>query len=70
MCGMEMPDSSSLANQASDLMEQVVRVNRMIELNANDDFMQAQYRALRKDFVDQLNTLLHSVRLELTEVVA
>ena len=67
---MEEFENVPLEIQASDLMEQVVRVNRMIELNSDDAFMQAQYRTLRKDFVDQLNTLLQSARLELTEVVA
>ena len=67
---MEEFENVPLEIQTSDLMEQIVRVNHMIELHTDDAFMQAQYRALRKDFVDQLNALLQSVRLKLTEVAA
>ena len=67
---MEKFENVPLEIQASDLMEQVVRVNRMIELNSDDAFMQQQYIALKKDFLSQLNALLQSVRLELTELAA
>lgn len=56
--------------QASDLLEQVVKANRMIELHTANPFMREQYVALKEDFMRQLNAVLRELQLELTDLAA
>ena len=67
-----MEDQSSVppAIQASDLLEQIAKVNRMIDLHVEDAFMREQYVSLRQDFLDQLNEVLQTFRLRPTELAA
>jgi hypothetical protein len=63
-------DKVPLEIQASDLLEQIVKVNRMVDLHAEDPFMREEYQALKRDFMQQLNTVLRELRLQLTELAA
>lgn len=65
-----LEDTIPPALQASDLLEQIDRVNRMIELHAEDDFMRRQYELRRQEFVDELNAVLQTFSLKPTEIVA
>ena len=56
------------AIEASDLIEQIIRTNRMIDLHVDDVFMRKQYETLRQDFIQQLNDVLRDLGLELTEL--
>ena len=65
-----MSNQSSVppAIQASDLMEQIIRVTAMIDLNVEDTFMREQYKTLQQDFIQQLNEQLRDLDLKLTEL--
>lgn len=51
--------------RVKDLLEQVPRVNAMIELhrNAGEDSMRKQYEGIRQRFVDELQEILRSYEL-------
>lgn len=51
--------------QASDLLEQIAEVNRMIDLHMENTFMREQYEVRRQDFLNQLNEVLVGFRLRL-----
>ena len=67
---MLLDDTVPPAIQASDLLEQIDRVNRLIERNAQDVFMRRQYEARRQEFVDELNAVLQTFSLKPTEIAA
>ncbi len=55
--------------QSSDLIEQIIRTTRMIDLHVDDAFMREQYKTLRRNFIQQLNDVLRDLHLELTELI-
>jgi hypothetical protein len=65
---MDKFDEIPAAIQASDLLEQIARVNRMIALHEGNDFMRQQYEDLQQDFLNQLNEVLRGFQLKPTEI--
>ena len=51
--------------RVSEILEQVAELNKMIEVHKNnsDGSMLTQYQAMKKDFVDELNSLLKTFEL-------
>lgn len=58
--------------QATDLLEQIQSVNKMIELHLenDDDFMLKQYQHRKRGFVKELKTLLAGFGIEVSDLVA
>jgi len=44
--------------RVSDLMEQIAKVNKMIDLHRGDEFMEGQYRYIKSRFVNELREIL------------
>ncbi len=54
-----------------DLLEQIEKVNRMIDLHTGEDWlMEKQYREIKSRFVDELQEILHSYKLTVQAAAA
>ncbi len=42
----------------SDLLEQIEKVNKMIDLHRGDEFMEGQYRHIKSRFVSEMQEIL------------
>ena len=56
--------------RVSDLLHQIQRVNEMIAIHDGDVAMQDQYRRLRTQFVDSLNSVMNEYEFELVDKAA
>ena len=65
---LKMSDSKSQNYniiRVSDILEQVSELNKMIEIHKNnsDSSILAQYQEMKKEFVDELNSILKTFEL-------
>ena len=49
--------------RAADLLEQIAKVDTMIELHADNPFMRDQYRHRKQQWVNELSAILHELGL-------
>jgi len=51
------------ATRAGDLLEQIARINQMIDLHEGNLFMQDQYKRRKQEWIDELTVVLREMNL-------
>lgn len=51
------------ATRAGDLLEQIARINQMVDLHEGNPFMQDQYKRRKQEWIDELTLVLREMNL-------
>jgi len=51
------------ATRAGDLLEQITKINQMVDLHEGNPFMQDQHRRRKQEWIDELTIVLREMNL-------